>query len=88
VTSKKVSLEADLCIIPEIGKPRSNPDLIKPEGRYQLMQAITDFLTNMSSMQPLLLVLEDLHDADKGTLDMLTHISRHLAGTRLLIVGT
>ena len=34
------------------------------------------------------LCLEDLHDADKGTLDMLTHVSRNLAGTRLLIVGT
>ena len=36
----------------------------------------------------MLVVLEDLHDADKGTLDMLTHVSRHLAGARLLIVGT
>ncbi len=39
-------------------------------------------------MQPLLVVLEDLHDADKGTLDMLTHVARHLAGARLLVVGT
>jgi tetratricopeptide (TPR) repeat protein len=36
----------------------------------------------------MVVVLEDLHDADKGTLDMLTHVSRNLAGTRLLIVGT
>ena len=35
-----------------------------------------------------LVVLEDLHDADKGTLDMLTHVTRHLAGARLLILGT
>ena len=39
-------------------------------------------------MQPLVVVFEDLHDADKGTLDMLAHVSRHLAGARLLIVGT
>ncbi len=58
------------------------------EERYRLLQSVTAFLVNAGNVQPLLLVLEDLHDADKGTLDMLTHISRHLAGTRALIVGT
>src|SRR5512136_1459334 len=52
------------------------------------MQAVTGFLTNAAAVQPILVVLEDLHDADKGTLDMLTHISRNLGGTRLLVVGT
>jgi eukaryotic-like serine/threonine-protein kinase len=65
-------------------KPQKDPE----EERYQLMQAVTGFLTNAASVQPLLVVLEDLHDADKGTLDMLTHISRNLAGARLLIMGT
>jgi predicted ATPase len=35
-----------------------------------------------------LLVLEDLHNADRGTLDLLIHLSRNLADTRLLIVAT
>jgi tetratricopeptide (TPR) repeat protein len=52
------------------------------------MQAVTSFLTNAAAVQPLVVVLEDLHDADKGTLDMLTHVSRHLSGARLVIVGT
>jgi tetratricopeptide (TPR) repeat protein len=52
------------------------------------MQAVASFLTNAACVQPLLVVLEDLHDADKGTLDMLTHVSRNLSGARLLIVGT
>jgi tetratricopeptide (TPR) repeat protein len=58
------------------------------EERYRLLQAITGFLSNAAGVQPMLVVLEDLHDADKGTLEMLTHISRNLAGARLLIVGT
>jgi tetratricopeptide (TPR) repeat protein len=33
-------------------------------------------------------ILEDLHNADKGTLEMLTHVSRNLAGTSILIIGT
>jgi tetratricopeptide (TPR) repeat protein len=34
------------------------------------------------------IVLEDLHWADRGTLDLLLHASRNLQGARLLIVGT
>jgi len=67
-------------------KLRSQKD--PEEERYRLLQAVTSFLTNAACVQPLLIVLEDLHDADKGTLDMLTHVSRHLSGARLLIVGT
>jgi tetratricopeptide (TPR) repeat protein/ribosomal protein L40E len=67
-------------------KPRPQKD--PEEERYRLMQAVTGFLTNAAGIQPLLIVLEDLHDADNGTLDMLTHVSRHLSGARLLIVGT
>ena len=58
------------------------------EERYRLMQAVTSFLSNAATVQPLMIVLEDMHDADKGTLDMLIHISRHLSGVRLFIVGT
>jgi tetratricopeptide (TPR) repeat protein len=58
------------------------------EERYRLLQAVTTFLSNAANVQPMLVVLEDLHDADKGTLEMLIHVSRNLAGARLLIVGT
>jgi predicted ATPase len=39
-------------------------------------------------MQPILLVLEDLHWADRGTLDFLVHLSRNVEGARVLVVGT
>jgi tetratricopeptide (TPR) repeat protein len=65
-------------------RSQKNPE----EERYRLMQAVTSFLSNAAAVQPMMVVLEDLHDADKGTLDMLTHVSRNLAGARLLIVGT
>src|SRR5439155_14231401 len=58
------------------------------EQRWRLLQAVTGFLRNASQVQPLLILLEDLHDADRGTLDLLLHLSRHLEGARLLIVGT
>ncbi|MDP9237948.1 MAG: protein kinase, partial [Chloroflexota bacterium] len=58
------------------------------EERYRLLEAVTAFLRSAAAVQPLLIVLEDLHDADRGTLDLLTHIARNLQGARLLIVGT
>jgi energy-coupling factor transporter ATP-binding protein EcfA2 len=67
-------------------KPKTSGD--PEEERYRLLQAVTSFLTNAAAVQPLLVVLEDLHDADKGTIDLLTHVSRNLSGTRILIVGT
>ena len=62
---------------------------IDPEDdRWRLFQAVTSFLRNASTVQPLCIVLEDLHGADQGTLDLLLHLSRNLAGARILIVGT
>ena len=58
------------------------------EARYRLLQAVTTFLRNAAAVAPLVIVLEDLHDADRGTLDMLTHVARSLEGARLLIIGT
>jgi tetratricopeptide (TPR) repeat protein len=67
-------------------KPRPQKD--PEEERYRLLQGVSEFLTNAANVQPMLVVLEDLHDADKGTLEMLTHVSRNLTGARLLMVGT
>jgi len=58
------------------------------DSRWRLLQAITGFLRNAAAVQPLLIVLEDLHWADRGSLDLLVHLSRHLDEARLLIVGT
>jgi tetratricopeptide (TPR) repeat protein len=65
-------------------RPKGDPE----EERYRLMQGVSDFLHNAANVQPILIVIEDLHDSDKGTLDMLIHVSRHLTNSRLLLVGT
>ena len=65
-------------------RPPSDPE----DDRYRLLNAVSSFLRSASMVQPLLIVLEDLHDADSGTLDMLTHVARNLGGSRLLVVGT
>jgi predicted ATPase len=49
---------------------------------------VSEFLHHASQVQPLLLVLEDLHWADRGTLDLLLHLGRNLQGAQLLVVAT
>ena len=83
---------ADLArIVPEIPQrlqvqptPPSDPEA----DRYRLFHSVGTFLRNASAVQPLLVVLEDLHDADTGTLDLITYLSRSFGDSRLLIVGT
>jgi len=78
-------------IVSEV-RDRLQVDLPSPsapeDDRWRLLQAVTSFLRNAAAVQPLLIVLEDLHDADRGTLDLLVHLSRNLEGSRLLIAGT
>ena len=78
-------------IVSEIGdrlhvelRPSGDPQ----DDRFRLMGAVSSFLTNASTVQPLLIVLEDLHWADMGTLELLQHVARNLHGARLLLVGT
>jgi len=52
---------------------------------YRLFQEVTEFLKNASTSAPLVLVLEDLQWADKGTCSLLQHLVRRLAGGRLLV---
>jgi class 3 adenylate cyclase len=58
------------------------------EDRWRLLHAATSFLRNAAAERPIVLVLEDLHWADLGTLDLLLHVARNLDGSRLLVVGT
>ena len=78
-------------LVPELSERVDIPP--RPPGdpaddRWRLLQAVTGFLRRAASHQPLVLVLEDLHDADRDTLDLLLHLARTLRDARLLVVGT
>ncbi len=61
----------------------------EPEAeRYRLLEAVTSFLLNASKANPLLLILDDLHWADKPSLLLLEHLARRLSSARILVVGT
>ena len=58
------------------------------EDRWRLLNAVLGFVRRAGVIRPILLVLEDLHDADSGTLDLLVHLARNLRGTRMLVVAS
>ena len=64
------------------------PELEPEQARFHLFDAITDFLKSAGQSQPLVLMLDDLHWADKPSLLLLEFLARELSGARLLVIGT
>jgi DNA-binding CsgD family transcriptional regulator/tetratricopeptide (TPR) repeat protein len=64
------------------------PPALPPEqARFRLFDSTTTFLTNAAQSQPLMLVLDDLHWADKPSLLLLQFLARQLTESYLLVVG-
>lgn len=64
------------------------PSLEPEEARFRLFNSISTFLKNASGFQPLVLVLEDLHWADRSSLLLLEFLVRQLGTSSLLLIGT
>jgi DNA-binding CsgD family transcriptional regulator/tetratricopeptide (TPR) repeat protein len=80
-------------LLPELAvvldAPAAEPDDVSgQENHDRLLRGVTAFFHRMARTTPMLLVLEDLHDADHATLDLLVHLSRNLTDSRLCVVGT
>ena len=56
--------------------------------RHRLFEAVSDFLAAMSHTDPVILVLDDIHWADKPSLLMLRHILRSGSPMRLFVLAT
>src|SRR5262245_36182453 len=69
------------------------PDLSEPvplqpdEELTRLIDASTQFLLAIASRTPMVLVLDDLHWADAGTVALLRHVASFAPRGRLLVVG-
>ncbi|MFQ6030139.1 MAG: helix-turn-helix transcriptional regulator, partial [Dehalococcoidia bacterium] len=79
-------------IVPEVRAKlpdlESPPTLDPEEARFRLFDSIVIFLRNVAQSQPLMLVLDDLHWADKPSLLLLQFLARQMGESRLLIVGS
>ena len=63
---------------------RLQPD----QARFQLLEAVRSVLADTAAAQPFMLVLEDLHAADRESLLLLQHVCQHAAQSRYLVLGT
>ncbi len=59
-----------------------------PAARFELFDAVSDLLQRLSTAQPVVLVLEDLHWATPPTLLLLRHVVQQLTDARVLVLGT
>ena len=57
-------------------------------ARFRLFDTVATLLKNVARIGPLLMVVDDLHDADQPSLQMLRFIARAAKDVPLLIVGT
>lgn len=62
----------------------TSPPLLE---QVAFFEQVTGMLQNLARRYPLLLLLDDMQWADQGSISLLFHLGRHLAGSRILIVG-
>ena len=70
--------------LPDMAEP---PTLEPDEERFRLLDAVSQFLIATSRRAPVVLVLDDLHWGDKGTIAMLRHVARFAPSSRTLVLG-
>ncbi len=81
--------EDDLrAVIPGLPGSTGTPRPIDPDGssRARLLWNVTQFLTRLAARQPILLILDNAHDGDASSLELLHFLARQVAGARILIV--
>src|SRR5579885_161079 len=71
-------------MLPEVGEL---PVLEKDEERFRLFDAVAQFLITASHTATLVVILADLHWADRGTVAMLSHVAHLIAPNPILLVG-
>ncbi|MEX2245332.1 MAG: AAA family ATPase [Dehalococcoidia bacterium] len=70
--------------LPDVPDPAPlQPD----EERFRLLDAVSQFLIALAARAPVVLVLDDVHWADRGTIAMLRHVARFAPKHRLLVIG-
>ena len=77
-------------LIPELAaettQQRSSSD--PEQGRFRLFDAVATLVKQVARSTPLVLILDDLHEADRGSLELLKFVARGLTDSRVVIVGT
>jgi len=72
----------------ELAQRKASEPMGSSLKQSDLFEQYTRVLQALTQKAPLVLVLDDLQWADNGSISLLFHLGRNLAGNRILIVGT
>jgi predicted ATPase len=80
-------------IVPELRSPSQPPrppagKVDAEEARFRLCDSVATFFKSFARRQPVLIVIDDLHDADLASLAMLKFVAGAIRDANILIVGT
>jgi tetratricopeptide (TPR) repeat protein len=79
-------------LVPQIRQSLADLPVAAPldseQARFRLFDSVSTFLANAARRRPLVLVLDDLHVADKPSLLLLRFLAWELRHARMLVVGT
>ncbi len=72
-------------IVPNLEKA---PEVDPEQARFRLFDTVASFLRETAASQPLVIVLDDLHWADRSSLDLLEFVAREVSTASMLLVGS
>ena len=73
----------------ELGLLPSRPSITAPDRRQaRLLESVVGVLGRMAERQPVVVVLEDLHNADGGTRSLVSFLARVVRNQRLCLIAT
>ena len=73
-------------LLPDFGAPPEGAD--PGTARARLFEVLLTLLETLSDQQPVVLVVEDVHWADRSTCDLLSFLVRNIKQARVLLVVT
>ncbi|MEV6013070.1 AAA family ATPase [Streptomyces sp. NPDC051976] len=90
LTAAAAGQEADLArLLPELGEAFGGPrDPHDEDGRVRLFELTARLLERLGTDRTVVVVVEDLHWADRSTRELLAYLFRSLQRSRLLIAAT
>jgi tetratricopeptide (TPR) repeat protein len=68
--------------------PAPETTLDPEQEKRRLFQALSHFFTRLSTLQPLVVIIEDIHWSDDNSLEFLLFLARHLAPHPILLLLT
>ena len=75
-------------LIPELSSETNKPAPSDPDqARFRLFDGVATMLKDAARSQPLVLIFDDLHEADQDSLEMLKFVGRGLRDSQIVVIG-